>query len=54
MANLSGKGTLSVGTKLEAAGQVLQKVSASRSTTWAVEDADPQERTALPLNVFWS
>jgi hypothetical protein len=46
MAELTAKSTLSVGAKLEAAGEVLQQVTSSRSTYWNVESPDPVERTA--------
>ena len=46
MANLSAESKLSVGAKLDAAGEVLRHVSTSRSTSWDVESTDPVERTA--------
>ncbi|MCA9240219.1 MAG: hypothetical protein KDA37_08470 [Planctomycetales bacterium] len=47
MANLSGEGRLSVGARLDSAGQALKRVTATRSTSWNVESADPADRTAL-------
>ncbi len=46
VANLSGESNLSVGPRLDAAGEVLRRVSKTQSTSWDVEDADPVERAA--------
>lgn len=46
MAEMFGEGTLSVGKRLEAAGQALHRVTTTRSASWNVESGDPQERAA--------
>jgi hypothetical protein len=44
MADLRATSTL--GARLDEAGQALQRVTSTRSTSWAVEGGNPAERTA--------